>query len=201
MKFDHEKFFDGYRAAYGSLNQEQVHGLESVLDTIEGDEEIKDLRWAAYMLATIKHECADTYQPITERGPRSYFDKYETGTPIGRRLGNTHAGDGYLYRGRGYVQITGRANYQKMTTALGLAGDRDLVAHPDMALQPDIAGPIMSYGMRKGAFTGKKLGDYINESGCDYYNSRRIINAVDRADKIKAYAEAFQTMLENSVQD
>jgi hypothetical protein len=199
MKFDHEKFFDGYRAAYGSLNQEQVHGLESVLNTIEADEEIKDLRWAAYMLATIKHECANTYQPIIERGPRTYFGKYETGTAIGRRLGNTHAGDGYLYRGRGYVQITGRANYQKMTAALGLTGDRDLVHHPDMALQPDIAGRIMCYGMCKGAFTGKKLGDYIGESGCDYRNARRIINALDQADKIKAYAEAFETILRKSL--
>jgi hypothetical protein len=63
------------------------------------------------------------------------------------------------------VQITGRANYQKMTTALNLVGDRDLVAHPDMALQPDIAGPIMSYGMRKGAFTGKNSAIILMNQG------------------------------------
>ncbi len=98
-----------------------------------------DIRWGAHMLATIKHECADTFQPITERGAKAYFNKYEPGTSIGKNLGNTVKGDGYLYRGRGYVQITGRANYQKLSSVLGLTGEDDLIMHPDHALHPDVA--------------------------------------------------------------
>ena len=198
MRFNHTTFFNGYRDLYGKLNQTQVSGLDNLLGYVELDADVSDLRWAAYMLATVKHECADTFQPITERGAKSYFDKYEVGTKIGKSLGNTVKGDGYLYRGRGYVQITGRANYQKMTEKLSLTSDEDLILHPDSALHPDIAYRIMSYGMRKGSFTGKKLTDYINAAKCDYNNARRIINGVDQADKIEGYAVNFETVLKNA---
>lgn len=198
MRFNHTTFFNGYRELYGKLNQSQVSGLDNLLGYIELDADVSDIRWAAYMLATIKHECADTFQPITERGAKSYFDKYEVGTKIGKNLGNTVQGDGYLYRGRGYVQITGRANYQKMTDKLSLTGDEDLILHPDSALHPDIAYRIMSFGMRKGSFTGKKLTDYINAGACDYNNARRIINALDQADKIEGYAVNFESILKNA---
>ncbi|HEX8650655.1 MAG TPA: hypothetical protein VF708_07425 [Pyrinomonadaceae bacterium] len=198
MKFNHTTFFNGYREIYGKLNQTQVSGLDNLLGYIELDSDVNDIRWAAYMLATIKHECADTYQPITERGPKSYFNKYEPGTSIGRDLGNRIKGDGYLYRGRGYVQITGRANYQRMSGVLGLTGEDDLIVHPDHALNPDIAYRIMSYGMRNGSFTSKKLGDYINGTKCDYTNARRIINRLDQAAKIKGYAVNFESILKNS---
>ena len=198
MKFNHTTFFNGYRNVYGPLKQGQVSGLDNLLSYIEQDNNVTDLRWAAYMLATIKHECADTFQPITERGQKSYFNKYEPGTPIGKNLGNEVKGDGYLYRGRGYVQITGRENYRKMSDALGLNGDDDLILHPDNALHPDVAYRIMSYGMRRGSFTGKKLADYISGSNADYTNARRIINRLDQAAKIKGYAISFESILNNS---
>ena len=199
MKFNHTTFFNGYREIYGKLNQGQVSGLDNLLGYIELDNEITDIRWAAYMLATVKHECADTFQPITERGAKSYFNKYEPGTSIGKNLGNKVAGDGYNFRGRGYVQITGRANYQNMSSALGLSGENDLILHPDHTLHPDVAYRIMSYGMRKGSFTGKKLNDYINGTACDYTNARRIINGLDKAATIKGYAVTFESILNNSL--
>jgi putative chitinase len=198
MKFNHTTFFNSYREVYGKLSQTQVSGLENLVHAIEQDTEVTDLRWAAYMLATVKHECADTFQPITERGAKSYFDKYEPGTPLGKQLGNTVQGDGFLYRGRGYVQITGRANYQTLSTKLGLGGDDDLLVHPDQALLPNIAYRILSYGMRKGTFTGKKLADYINAKGADYRNARKIINGLDKADLIQGYATNLEAALTSS---
>ena len=120
--------------------------------------------------------------------------------PIGRRLGNTQEGDGYNYRGRGYVQITGRANYQKMNSALALSGDNDLIVHPEVTLHPDIAYRIMSYGMRMGSFTSKKLSDYIIGTTCDYKNARRIINGLDKWALIKGYADKLQVMLQESIE-
>src|SRR3954468_10416768 len=133
MQIDHTAFFNGYRTAYGKLAQTAVSGLELLGRNMEADPTLRNLQWAAYMLATVKHECAETWQPILERGPKSYFDKYETGTALGKRLGNTEPGDGWKFRRRGYVQVTGRANYANMTRILGLAPAADLVSDPDQA--------------------------------------------------------------------
>lgn len=199
MRIDHTAFFNGYRDAYGKLTPGVIAGLELIGRNMESDPQLKNLRWAAYMLATVKHECDNTWQPILEKGPRSYFDQYETGTAKGRRLGNTETGDGYRYRGRGYVQITGRANYIKMTQVLGLGPDADLGRDPEQAVRPAIAYQIMSVGMRKGLFTGKKLSDFIGPSGCDYLNARRIINGVDQAPKIAGYATTIETILRRAI--
>ena len=199
MRIDHTAFFNGYRSAYGKLTQGVVSGLELLGRNMEADPDLKNLQWAAYMLATVKHECADTWQPIVERGQRAYFDKYETGTSLGRRLGNTEAGDGWRYRGRGYVQITGRANYARLMQALNLGPEADLVLDPEQTLRPAIAYRIMSVGMRKGLFTGKKLSDYIGPGGCDYRNARRIINGVDQAQRIAGYATTIEDILRRSL--
>jgi putative chitinase len=60
VKFDHTKFFDLYRSSFGSLTQSKVDGLESLLNSLEADDDVDDERWASYMFATVKHECADT---------------------------------------------------------------------------------------------------------------------------------------------
>src|SRR5262245_34139960 len=199
MRIDHAAFFNAYRDAYGRLSQSTIAGIELLGGHMEKDAEITDLRWAAYMLATVKHECANTWLPITEKGNKSYFDKYETGTTLGNGLGNTEPGDGWKFRGRGYVQITGRANYQKMTSVLGLGPEENLVNDPEQALRPAIAYRIMSVGMRTGLFTGKKLGDYIDAKACDYKNARRIINGLDQWELIKGYAEMLEGVLRAAI--
>ena len=199
MEINHTRFFDGYREAFGRLRQDMVTGIELLGRRMEADKQIKSIRWAAYMLATVKHECADTWRPITERGRKSYFDKYEAGTRIGQRLGNKQPGDGWKYRGRGYVQITGRANYQRLSKALDLPTAENLVDHPDNALIPAVAYDIMSFGMRNGTFTGKTLAGYLSADRVDYKNARRIINGTDQWQLIKGYAEKFEDILRSSM--
>ncbi len=176
MKFDRAKFFGGYRAAFGPLRkQSQVDGLETLLALMEADP-WPDIRDAAYFLATVKHECADTWQPITERGSREYFTKYD-----GRAsLGNTEPGDGERFKGRGYVQITGRRNYTKF----------GIEETPEQALDPDVSYAIAKRGMLDGLFTGKKLSDFP-----DYFNRRRVVNGTDRAEMISGYARKFEGVL------
>lgn len=200
MALNHTKFFNGYRDAFGRLRQGMVTGIELLGHHMEKDKQIKDLRWAAYMLATVKHECADKWQPITEYGAKAYFAKYEPGTRIGKNLGNTETGDGWKYRGRGYVQITGRANYARLSKSLKIPTDQNLVDNPENALVPDVAYRIMSFGMRNGSFTGKKLSDYISGDTCDYRNARRIINGTDQWKLIKGYAETFESVLKASME-
>ena len=191
LAFNREKFFSGYRAKYGSLNQSQVDGLGSLLSGIEQDPDVSDVRWAAYMLATVKHECADRYVPLEEFG-KGKGRKY--GNPVKIVIkGKTYNN---VYYGRGYVQLTWDFNYKNLGVALGL-GD-DLLANPALALDPTDAYRIMSYGMRNGTFTGKKLADTISGAKCDYTNSRKIINGLDRAALIAGYAASFENILRAS---
>lgn len=200
--FDRKVFFDNYRKQFGKLSQGQVEGVEALLTSFETDDKITEIKKMAYMFATIKHETAETYKPIAEYGNKAYFNRYDpelADTKIrqetAKKNGNTEKGDGYKYRGRGYVQITWKNNYKRLGDAIGY----NLVAKPDDALAPEIAYKIMSYGMRKGAFTGKKLSDYIMGSQADYKNARKIINGLDKAEVIKGYAEKFEKILNESI--
>ena len=176
------EFWKAVRKLFGgSLTQAQVNGIETILAASEG----LPIGHRSYLLATARHETADTMQPITEYGGRKYFDKYDTGK-LAKALGNTPEkdGDGYRYRGRGYVQITGRANYAKAGKKLGV----DLIGNPDAALNPDIAARILVRGCSEGWFTGKKLDDYLPD---DFRNARRVVNGTDKAELIAGYAIEF----------
>ena len=170
---------------HGMLSQQQVDGIEALIAATDG----LPITFRAYLMATAAHETDQTMQPITEYGGRKYFEKYDTGK-LAKELGNTPAadGDGYTYRGRGYVQLTGRANYAKAGATLGL----DLLHKPDMALAPIIAAMILVRGCCDGWFTGRKLGDYLPD---DYRGARRVVNGTDKQDLIASYARVFEAAL------
>ena len=180
-----------------ALTQGQVSGMGAILDACPPDLGTQEL---AYCLATAFHETAKTMLPIKELGGDAYFRRMYD--PLGDRpataktLGNTQPGDGATFAGRGYVQLTGRANYRRATGELQNRGylDRslDLTVAPDMAMTPDIAAPIMFLGMTEGWFTGKKLEHYfgLGKLG-DPVNARRIINGTDKAAAIAGYHDAF----------
>jgi hypothetical protein len=186
-KIDRKKFFDRYRETFGPLKQSQVDGLEALLGCMENDPDLQDKRWAAYMLATVQHECAGTWEPIEECG-KGRGKAYGGVVFVEGDDGATHK---CIYYGRGYVQLTWAENYFKMGRSLGVP----LHVHPELALQPETAYRIMSHGMRNGSFTGKRLDHYIDKANCDYVSARKIINGLDRAEKIAEYARAFEAML------
>lgn len=193
---DRAVFFDRVRVApfRGSLTPEQVSGMEAILDAWVASA-LEDERWLAYMLATSYHETAHTMQPIEERGGEDYFtrmyDRNGERPHVAARLGNTQGGDGPRFRGRGYVQLTGRANYEKASKVVGA----DLVGQPEQATEPAIAAKIMFHGMQRGWFTSKKLADYFDGDSEDPVNARKIINGLDRADLIAGYYENFNAAL------
>lgn len=67
----------------------------------------------------------------------------------------------------------------------------NLIDHPEKAALPEIAAIILVQGMRDGSFTGVGLSDFIVGDRRDFFNPRRIINALDRADDIEAIAKHY----------
>ncbi|AYG66744.1 MULTISPECIES: hypothetical protein [unclassified Rhizobium] len=206
---NHAKFFATVRSSLfgGRLSTNQVNGTEAILAALETQP--VDPRWLAYMLATTYHETDHTMCAISENlnysagGLQATFPKYfniEQAAAYSRqprrianrayanRMGNGDEGsdDGWRYRGRGLVQITGRDNYAKY----GIADD------PDMALDARKAVEILFDGMINGRFTGKKLADYFSATSSDWIGARRIINGKDRAADIAKLAKKFAAAIE-----
>jgi predicted chitinase len=186
------------------LSQNQVNGLENLLGVWEKYLADEPLAHLAYNLATAYHETAATMQPIKERGARSYFDKYEPGTKLGKLLGNTEVGDGYRFRGEGHVQNTGRRNAQVATDRLnekfGLG--IDMVADPALRGDPLISALSLFLGNAEGWWTGKDLYDFIDnideddaEDLREFIAGRRVVNGTDKAEKIGRQALVFEAAL------
>ena len=104
------------------------------------------LRMAAF-LAQLAHESGELRYMEEIWGPTPAQKRYEPPGELARRLGNTQPGDGRRFKGRGPIQITGRANYKTFGDLMGL----DLVTHPDQAATPEVGFDIAAlFWQRKG---------------------------------------------------
>lgn len=153
----------------------------------------------AYVLATSYHETARTMLPVretkasTDEKAIAILDSaWARGrlpwvkTPYWRK-----DVDGKSWLGRGYVQLTWKANYERAGKILGV----DLVTTPNVALDPKIAASVLVIGSRDGWFTGRKLSDYITLQKSDFVGARRIINGTDRAGTIAGIAATYDRLL------
>jgi peptidoglycan L-alanyl-D-glutamate endopeptidase CwlK len=94
-------------------------------------------------LATIRAE-AESFLPLTESESR--FNTSPGGAPFDlydrrRDLGNQGPPDGALFRGRGFVQLTGRANYTRYAHEI----NQPLVTNPDLAASPAVAAELLAH--------------------------------------------------------
>lgn len=221
MRFDRKKFYDGFRAWRGGVAPGQVAGLNQLLDFIEKDRYLTDIRWPSYMLTTVKRETDSTYHPIHEYGGHDYFvRRYGGHTRKGRELGNDTPEEGADYAGEGYPQTTGESNYEKAEDALrkyypevvrdfeartGRKFDLTVGDQPNDKKDPRnmgdpaIAYYTMSHGMRTGMFTGRSLSHYFNATREDPYNARKIINGLDHASEIAGDYWQFKKILTNAL--
>lgn len=191
QRVDKDKFLFLYTNNVGALSESQRDGLCSVLDLLMADDAVIDIRHAAYMLATVRHECAGKWKPIAEYGKGA-----------GKKYGNPAGPYGNVYYGRGLTQNTWLENYQMLTAAWNkVHPDRqvDFVKNPDLLLVMEYSYFAMSYGMRKGAYTGVKLLTYIHDDVCDYLHARKIINGMDCAEKIADYAKLFEQIIRDTL--
>jgi putative chitinase len=102
---------------------------------------------AAAFLAQLAHESGQLRFMEEIWGPTAQQLRYEPASSLATALGNTQAGDGKRFKGRGPIQITGRANYQRFGGLLGV----DLVTTPEQAALPVLAFRIAGlYWSKKG---------------------------------------------------
>jgi predicted chitinase len=138
-------------------------------------------------LATLDVEVGDRFEPIPEYASG---DAYE-----GRAdLGNTRPGDGRRYKGRGFIQVTGRSNYRtygRKVAELWGAGDADdlnLEAHPENALQEDVASAVLAVYFRDRGIPA------LAARG-DWQAVRKAVNGgLNGYDTFKATVDALQRM-------
>lgn len=147
--------------------------------------ELTDKSMVLMSLATIRAETAG-FVPIDEG--QSRFNTSPNGHPFDlydnrRDLGNIGPPDGERYRGRGFVQLTGRANYETHGVAIGVAG---LVTSPERANDPDIAARLLASFIK-----GKER--TIKEALLhgDLATARRLVNGGSHG--IDAFTDAFRT--------
>ncbi|MGO8468336.1 M15 family metallopeptidase [Rhizobium leguminosarum] len=101
---------------------------------------LADVAMVLMALSTIRAE-TEGFRPISEGRSKyntrySEFDLYE-----GRRdLGNIEPGDGPRFKGRGYVQLTGRHNYKRIGDIVGT----NLIADPELANESGVAGLVLA---------------------------------------------------------
>ncbi|TCR93179.1 hypothetical protein [Rhizobium sp. BK376] len=212
-KINRDFFFDHLhdRLYPNGLNQQQVDGHEAILDEWEARYSASDDRWLAYIMGTAHREAGAGMQPIEEnmnysaQRLRQVFpakftvaqaeDYAHQPERIANRAyankignGNEESGDGWRYRGRGLVQITGKANYAKFG-----------IATPTDALKPAKAVDILFDGMINGKFTGKKLSDYFKGTTANWVGARGIVNPGEPGDRVAVDAKAYYAAISYTV--
>lgn len=104
---------------------------------------IKDPNELAAFMAQCAHE-SDNFRAMEEYGsPERFAKKYDIryNPQKAKQLGNDKPGDGIKYRGRGYIQLTGKYNYQKASEWISkyLSHPVDFVKQPDLVSTPTAA--------------------------------------------------------------
>ena len=159
-----------------NLRKARAEELAPYMNRAVVEAKIETLIGEAMFLAQLLHEVGlrqglheNKGEPISYNG-KSYdyfFYMYDKGSPnlnkqkVAKILGNTEAGDGIKFHGRGYIQLTGRDKYTRAGRALGL----DLVTKPDLAADPDNAVKTAVWYWMGG--NGRNCNDYTSKDSIE----------------------------------
>lgn len=163
------------RTVAPELSPERAHELAGPLsDALADADAVTPVRKAAFLA-----------QVMVESDHFKTFEEYASGRAYeGRRdLGNNEPGDGTRFKGRGAIQVTGRANYEAVSSALGV----DFVDHPDLMAQPQ-------YAFDTAAWYWNSRGLNAPADNADIVNITRTVNGGLSA--IGARIDSFQRALD-----
>jgi putative chitinase len=175
------------RAMFPRTPAGNINAMVPLIEDAMRERGLDDEEMFLFAFATVGIETwAGSFLPTDER-PSTHsgqnFERYE-----GRKdLGNTQPGDGARFKGRGIIQLTGRANYADVSTRIGV----DLVAVPDKANDAEIAAAV--------------LADYIKQRETrireamwaeDYARARKAVNAaaLGLADFVAAIERGYKVL-------
>src|SRR5262245_39723174 len=168
MGFDPERFMRAFGERFGAPTERRAAAIRVLLAAIGRDPGFTVLRHVAYLLATIKWETRQTFEPVKERRARQGVSPQQDKVYAAQQR---YWSSGFY--GRGYVQITFQTNYQKAGSRLqGIVADvlangavtpltiapASFVEAPDLVLEPGIAYLIAARGMREGWFRSRRNG-------------------------------------------
>ncbi len=144
--------------------------LPFVLSALAADQ-LADKVMILMALGTIRAETG-SFRPISEGISR--FNTSPGGHPFNlydnrSDLGNKGAPDGASFKGRGFVQLTGRANYTKYSASIGLG--TTLVTQPDLANDPKIASQLLARFLKD-----KESAIRLAFANNDLKEARRLVN-------------------------
>ena len=141
----------------------------------------------AALLAQTAHETMN-FRRMAEAGSAATFKRYDPKFSPRRAkiLGNTKAGDGERYKGRGYIQLTGRYNYRRAGEALGLP----LEQRPELAEDPEVAAKIAIWYWKRRV--QPRVSDFEDVSAVTRPINAGLNGLEDREEKFQSYMVAFQ---------
>lgn len=170
---------------------EKVLTKAAVAAGIKGEE-------LAQFLAQTAHETGN-FEHMVELGGSLDFKKYEpkfikdkkTGklvnmNPKAKALGNTKPGDGTKYKGRGYIQLTGKYNYKRAGEALGL----DLVNKPELVEKPEVAAKVAVWFWQNRVQT--RVDDFDNTRAVTKPINAGLKGLADREEKFQSFKVAMR---------
>lgn len=147
----------------GESNEQSAKECYNAIEQALGDLGILTPLTLIGALATVRVECGRSFKPVVEIASGEVYE--------GRKdLGNTQVGDGVRFKGRGYIQLTGRDNYKTYGEKLGI----DLVNNPDLTLQPEVSAKILAL-----YFKNRAVNVACNNN--DWLEVRKKINGVNRS--------------------
>ena len=131
---------------------------------------LKGVELAQFMAQT-RHESWD-FGKMKEVGNKKRFAKYDVPRKA-RQLGNTVKGDGERFKGRGFIQLTGRDNYTRASQQI--FGDDRLVKNPDLASKLDVGAQIALWFWK----------NQVRPAVKDFNNTTQVVKAINADEPAK----------------